>query len=75
MMYATVSVGLMETTDPGAARLSTVPLVVQSDLFDLTAGDPFTRPDPAMGYAAVLLSDFVDEPDPRPVSAPPVASA
>ena len=27
-----------------------VPLVVQSDLFDLTVGDPFVRPDPAMGY-------------------------
>jgi L-aminopeptidase/D-esterase-like protein len=30
-----------------------VPLVVQSDLFDLTVGDPFSRPDAAMGYAAV----------------------
>ena len=29
-----------------------VPLVVQSDLFDLTVGDPFARPDAAMGYAA-----------------------
>ena len=29
-----------------------VPLVVQSDLFDLTVGDPFVRPDPAMGYEA-----------------------
>ncbi len=29
-----------------------VPLVVQSDLFDLTVGDPFLRPDGAMGYAA-----------------------
>ena len=29
-----------------------VPLVVQSDLFDLTLGDPFLRPDKAMGYAA-----------------------
>ena len=29
-----------------------VPLVCQSDLFDLTVGDPFTRPDEAMGYAA-----------------------
>ena len=27
-----------------------VPLVCQSDLFDLTVGDPFTRPDGAMGY-------------------------
>ncbi len=30
-----------------------VPLVVQSDLFDLTVGDPLVRPDAAMGYAAV----------------------
>ncbi len=29
-----------------------VPLVVQSDLFDLTVGDPFIRPDAAMGYEA-----------------------
>ncbi|MBR5701775.1 MAG: P1 family peptidase [Oscillospiraceae bacterium] len=29
-----------------------VPLVVQSDLFDLTVGDPFVRPDAAMGCAA-----------------------
>ena len=29
-----------------------VPLVVQSDLFDLTVGDPFTRPDAEMGYEA-----------------------
>ena len=29
-----------------------VPLVVQSDIFDLTVGDPFVRPDPAMGYKA-----------------------
>ena len=29
-----------------------VPLVVQSDLFDLTVGDAFVRPDAAMGYAA-----------------------
>ena len=29
-----------------------VPLVAQADLFDLTVGDPFTRPDPAMGYEA-----------------------
>ena len=28
-----------------------VPLVVQADLFDLTVGDPFRRPDAAMGYA------------------------
>ena len=29
-----------------------VPLVVQSDIFDLTVGDPFVRPDSAMGYEA-----------------------
>ncbi len=29
-----------------------VPLVVQSDLFDLTVGDAFIRPDVAMGYKA-----------------------
>ena len=35
--------------DVGVTR---VPLVVQADLFDLTVGDPFTRPDAAMGYEA-----------------------
>ncbi len=29
-----------------------VPLIVQSDLFDLTVGDAFTYPDEAMGYEA-----------------------
>ena len=29
-----------------------VPLVAQSDLFDLTVGDPFVRPDAQMGYEA-----------------------
>ncbi len=29
-----------------------VPLVAQSDIFDLTVADAFTRPDPAMGYEA-----------------------
>ena len=29
-----------------------VPLVCQSDIFDLTVGDPFTRPDPEMAYRA-----------------------
>ena len=33
-----------------------VPLVVQSDIFDLTVGDTFTRPDPAMGYEAARLA-------------------
>ena len=33
-----------------------VPLVVQSDLFDLTVGDPFVRPDAAMCYEAARLA-------------------
>ena len=33
-----------------------VPLVVQSDIFDLTVADPFTRPDAAMGYEAARLA-------------------
>ena len=33
-----------------------VPLAVQSDLFDLTVGDPFVRPDAAMGYEAARLA-------------------
>ena len=33
-----------------------VPLVVQSDLFDLTVGDPFVRPDAAMGREAARLA-------------------
>ena len=33
-----------------------VPLVVQSDLFDLTVGDKSVRPDPDMGYEAVKLA-------------------
>jgi hypothetical protein len=39
--------------DTGFAR---VPLVAQSDLFDLTVGDPYVRPDAAMGYAAARLA-------------------
>lgn len=39
--------------DVGVTR---VPLVAQSDLFDLTVGDPFTRPDPAMGYEAAEIA-------------------
>ena len=34
-----------------------VPLVVQADLFDLTVGDTFTRPDPEMGYQAAVFAD------------------
>jgi len=40
-----------------------VPLVVQSDLFDLTVGDPFIRPDHAMGYEAARRA--VEEPNYR----------
>ena len=36
--------------------ITKVPLVVQADLFDLTVGDPFVRPDPAMGYEAARLA-------------------
>ena len=34
-----------------------VPLVVQTDLFDLTIGDAFTRPDAEMGYQAAVCAD------------------
>ena len=37
----------------GVAR---VPLVVQSDLFDLSVGDPNVRPDAAMGYEAAKMA-------------------
>ncbi len=40
-----------------------VPLVVQSDIFDLTVGNPFTRPDVAMGYAAAKMA--LDSPNYR----------
>ena len=40
--------------DVGVTR---VPLVCQSDLFDLTAGDPGVRPDRAMGYEACLRAE------------------
>ena len=39
--------------DVGVTR---VPLVVQSDIFDLTVGDAFTRPDAAMGHEAARLA-------------------
>lgn len=38
-----------------------VPLVVQADLFDLTVGDTFVRPDPAMAYEAARRA--LDEPN------------
>lgn len=34
-----------------------VPLVCQSDLFDLTVGDPYIRPDKAMSYDACLRAE------------------
>lgn len=34
-----------------------VPLVCQSDLFDLTVGDPHTRPDAAMAYQACVCAE------------------
>lgn len=34
-----------------------VPLVCQSDLFNLTVGDPYIRPDKAMGYDACLRAE------------------
>lgn len=34
-----------------------VPLVCQSDLFDLTVGDPYIRPDKAMSYDACLHAE------------------
>lgn len=34
-----------------------VPLVCQSNLFDLTVGDPYIRPDKAMGYDACLRAE------------------
>lgn len=40
-----------------------VPLVVQSDLFDLTVADPTTRPDAAMGYEAAKMA--LDSPNYR----------
>lgn len=39
--------------DVGVTR---VPLVAQSDIFDLTVGDPSVRPDEAMGYEAARLA-------------------
>lgn len=48
---------LLEQRDYGFdVGVTKVPLVVQSDLFDLTVGDPFVRPDAAMGYAAALAA-------------------
>jgi len=34
-----------------------VPLVCQSDIFDLMVGDPFTRPDAQMGYDACVAAE------------------
>ena len=38
------------------AGVTKVPLVVQSDLFDLAVGDPSVRPDAAMGYEAAKMA-------------------
>ncbi|MBR2522839.1 MAG: P1 family peptidase [Clostridiales bacterium] len=46
--------------DVGVTR---VPLVVQSDLFDLTVGDPQARPDEDMGYRAACQA--LDDPNYR----------
>ena len=46
--------------DTGVAK---VPLVVQSDLFDLTVGDPSARPGPDMGYEAARRA--LEEPNYR----------
>ena len=41
--------------------ITKVPLVVQSDIFDLMVGDPFVRPDANMGYEAAQLA--LEEPN------------
>lgn len=41
--------------------ITKVPLVCQSDIFDLTVGDPFVRPDANMGYEAAQLA--LEEPN------------
>ncbi|MDO4869924.1 MAG: P1 family peptidase [Bacillota bacterium] len=46
--------------DVGVAR---VPLVAQSDIFDLTVGDKTARPDAAMGYEAARIA--LEEPNYR----------
>ncbi|MBP5212771.1 MAG: P1 family peptidase [Pyramidobacter sp.] len=43
--------------------ITKVPLVAQSDIFDLTVGDAFVRPDEAMGYEAARRA--LDSPDYR----------
>ena len=40
-----------------------VPLVCQSDLFDLTVGDAYTRPDAAMAYQACVNAETGNYPD------------
>ena len=44
-------------------KVTKVPLVAQSDLFDLKLGDAFTRPDPEMAYEAARRA--LDEPNYR----------
>ena len=41
--------------------ITKVPLVCQSDIFDLTVGDPFVRPDANMGYEAAQIA--LEEPN------------
>ena len=44
---------LLEERDIGYdVGVTKVPLVAQADLFDLTVGDPFVRPEASMGYEA-----------------------
>ena len=59
--------GVMELLEQRGIGLDvvgiTVPLVVQSDIFDLTVGDPYVRPDKRMGYEAARLA--LDSPNYR----------
>ena len=55
---------LLESRDIGYdVGVTKVPLVVQSDIFDLTVGDGSVRPDPAMGYEAARHA--LDDPNYR----------
>ena len=48
---------LLEERDIGYdVGVTKVPLVAQADLFDLTVGDPFVRPEASMGYEAAGLA-------------------
>ena len=55
---------VLEERDIGYdVKVTKVPLVAQSDLFDLKLGDAFTRPDPEMAYEAARRA--LDEPNYR----------